>query len=290
MENTIKVGAENKNFFGLAKEEVQKNFGEAGIQILNDSIKKLNIKENSSKSEVEKLISDIENKLAKNHNRNELKSFSNELHQKLIMYERFSPLFWNFLSDKRKEDNELILSERSEDPGCDPGYKWELDGLESKILEYLYQKYDSSYILEDLKIKEEELADIIIGLDNKGMIKIDNKNWILTDDGKDILRLEGKILELISKNCDSLYILENLKIKEEDLADIIICLENKGMIKIDNKNWILAEKGREIFEKRENLFKKLKIGYLRGDINSREEYNSRKKELEDIPQISIYIL
>ncbi len=93
--------------------------------------------------------------------------------------------------------------------------------------------------------------------------------------------LENKILELIHKGCVISYIEKNLNITEEDLADIIIELDEKGFIKLQDKNWVLTDQGKEIFVKREEELKKLKIDYLRGDIN-REEFDNRKKELSDI--------
>lgn len=92
--------------------------------------------------------------------------------------------------------------------------------------------------------------------------------------------LENKILELIRQGCTISYIEKNLDIKEEDLADIIIELDEKGFIKLQDKNWVLTDQGKEIFMKREEDFKKLKIDYLRGEIN-RDEFDKRKKELSD---------
>ncbi len=281
MENDI----EKKNFLGLVKDEVHKNFGESGIQIYNESIKKLNIGENASIHEVEKLVSEIGKSLVQADI--DSKAFSNELRQKLNVYEKFSPRFWNFLSDKKgKDPKEGSKAKYSE--GQLKSQKSE--GLEGKILELLYQRYDSYYILKGLNIKEEELADIIICLDNKGLIKNKDKNWILTEKGKDILKLEGKILSFIETGNNNIdKILHELSIDEESLADMIIDLEFKELIILKDKNWILTKKGKDIFEKRENVFKKLKIEYLHGEINSRDEYNTRKKELEDMPQtIFIY--
>lgn len=93
--------------------------------------------------------------------------------------------------------------------------------------------------------------------------------------------LENKILGLIRQGCTISYIEKNLNIKEEDLADIIIELDEKGFITLQDKNWVLTDQGKEIFVKREEELKRLKIDYLRGDIN-KEEFEKRKKELLDI--------
>lgn len=290
---------EKKNFLGLVKDEVQKNFGESGTHIYNESIKKLNIRENASMYEVEKLVSEIGKSLAQADI--DSKNFSNELRQKLIVYEKFSPRFWNFLSDNngkeegaKSQESEGLKSQKSENLKLEEGVNskesqglksQKSEGLEGKILELLYQNYDSYYILKGLEITEEELADIILCLDNKGLIKNKDKKWILTEKGKDILKLEGKILSFILTGNNIDNILHELSIEEESLADIIIDLEFKELIILKDKNWKLTEKGKDIFKKRENIFKKLKIEYLHGDIRSRDEYNARKKELEEMPQI-----
>lgn len=93
--------------------------------------------------------------------------------------------------------------------------------------------------------------------------------------------LENNILELLRQGCIISDIEKNLNIKEEDLADIIIGLDEKGLIILQDKNWILTDKGKEIFVKREEELKKLKIDYLRGEIN-KDEFDRRKRELSDI--------
>src|SRR3989304_1597130 len=67
---------------------------------------------------------------------------------------------------------------------------------------------------------------------------------------------------------------------EETLADVIINLEMEGYVALNEKNWILTEKGKEIFNGGKEEFKLLKIEYLHGRIN-KEEYNKRKKELDE---------
>ena len=98
-------------------------------------------------------------------------------------------------------------------------------------------------------------------------------------------KLESRILELLRQESSISRMVKVLDIKEENLADSIIDLEIQGFITLESKKWKLTEKGNEIFEKRDNLLKKLKIEYLYGKINNREEYNKRKKDLEDISYI-----
>lgn len=97
--------------------------------------------------------------------------------------------------------------------------------------------------------------------------------------------LESKVLELLNREYAINYIIREFNIKDEYLADIIISLEDRGLITLRDKKWKITEKGKDIFEKRDRLFKKLKIEYLYGEIDSRDEYDRRRKELEDISQI-----
>lgn len=98
--------------------------------------------------------------------------------------------------------------------------------------------------------------------------------------------LEIKVLELLNREYDITYIIRELNIKDEHLADIIIGLDDDKLIMLKDKKWKITEKGRDIFEKRDQLFKKLKIEYLYGEIG-REEYNRRMQELGDISQFVI---
>ncbi|VVB86612.1 Uncharacterised protein [uncultured archaeon] len=105
MEKDIKMTKEErKNYLGLVKDEIQKSFGESGIQVYEKAIKKLKTGENPSKREVEKLVSEIEPSLAILYGSSRSKPFCNELHQKLIECEKFSPIFMQLLSGSIKKD------------------------------------------------------------------------------------------------------------------------------------------------------------------------------------------
>lgn len=97
--------------------------------------------------------------------------------------------------------------------------------------------------------------------------------------------LESKVLELLNREYAISYITRELNIKDEYLADIIISLEDKGLVTLKDKKWKISEKGKDIFEKRCQLLKKLKMEYLYGDIGNRDEYDRKRKELEDMSQI-----
>lgn len=97
--------------------------------------------------------------------------------------------------------------------------------------------------------------------------------------------LEIRVLELLNQEYAINYITRELNIKEEYLADIIISLEDKGLAALVDKKWKITEKGKDIFEKKDKLLKKLKVRYIHGEIDSRDEYDRRRKELEDISQI-----
>lgn len=93
--------------------------------------------------------------------------------------------------------------------------------------------------------------------------------------------LFNKILSLIDLGYDIDAILKELNIEEESLADMLIELETEEFIILKNKRWILTEKGKNILKEREGLLKKLKIEYIRGNID-KEEFQKRKKELESV--------
>ncbi len=92
--------------------------------------------------------------------------------------------------------------------------------------------------------------------------------------------LETRVLKLLSQGLTVNDIGKKIAADEETLADVIINLEMEGYVALNEKNWILTEKGKEIFNGGKEEFKLLKIEYLHGRINT-EEYNKRKKELEE---------
>lgn len=99
--------------------------------------------------------------------------------------------------------------------------------------------------------------------------------------------LKSIVLEMLNKGQQIDQIEEILKIEEEALADIIIDLDTGGFVILQDKQWIITKKGIDIFKEREEKLKKLKIEYLHGDIN-REEYDIRKRELDDLLRISYF--
>lgn len=92
----MEKGKEENNFIEIIKDEIQKNLGDEGILVYKKLIMKLNIGENPSKEEVENLVAEID------HNKLFGKTFREELHQKLNMCEKFSPIFWNLILGKIK--------------------------------------------------------------------------------------------------------------------------------------------------------------------------------------------
>lgn len=94
--------------------------------------------------------------------------------------------------------------------------------------------------------------------------------------------IENKVLIFLELRYKIDEILKELGTEEESLADMIIELETKELIILENKNWILTQKGKGIVKEiKEESLKKLKIEYLHGNIN-KEEFHKKKKELESV--------
>lgn len=93
--------------------------------------------------------------------------------------------------------------------------------------------------------------------------------------------IENKILSFLELGCNIDAILDKLDIDKESLADAIIELDIKGLIYLDNKNWILTQKGKDTLKEMKELLKGLKFEYIYGNI-SREEFWKKRKELESI--------
>lgn len=98
---------------------------------------------------------------------------------------------------------------------------------------------------------------------------------------------EYKILSLLELGYNIDAILKELNIEEENLADLILDLNNREFITLENKNWVLLEKAKGVLkEKREGLFKRLKVEYMYGKID-KQEFRQKRKELEIILQTPI---
>lgn len=92
--------------------------------------------------------------------------------------------------------------------------------------------------------------------------------------------IENKILSLLELGYDIDKMLNELNIENEEyLADMIIALENKELIILDNKSWILTQKGKDILKEMKDLLKRIKIDYLHGNID-KDEFQKKRKELE----------
>ena len=99
---------------------------------------------------------------------------------------------------------------------------------------------------------------------------------------------ENKILSLLELEHKIDEILKDLGMDEGSLADIIIELEDKELIILKDKNWTLSQKGKDKLKyAKEELLKKLKIDYIRGNI-SKEEFQLKKRELESIATIETH--
>lgn len=97
-------------------------------------------------------------------------------------------------------------------------------------------------------------------------------------------KTEYKILSLLGSGFGIDMILKELNTDEGSLADIIIELDIKDLIVLEDKNWILTEKGKDILKEMKVQLKKLKVDYLYGSI-TKEEFQKRKIELESIINI-----
>src|SRR3972149_4466239 len=91
--------------------------------------------------------------------------------------------------------------------------------------------------------------------------------------------LETIVLDLLSQGYLTYNIEKKLDLKDEDLADIIINLEEKGLVILKDKKWRITEKGKGESEKRRaEKLKKIKIDFFHGEID-KDEYHKKKKEL-----------
>lgn len=102
MENN-KISGEKKDYLGFIKDNIQKSYGDTGIQVYEKSIRTIKIGENPSKNEVEKLVSEIELALGRLRGDNTTKPFFIDLRKKLIEYEKFSPIFLQLMSGSLKK-------------------------------------------------------------------------------------------------------------------------------------------------------------------------------------------
>ncbi len=93
---------------------------------------------------------------------------------------------------------------------------------------------------------------------------------------------ENKILMFLESGYKIDIMLKELNINEEGIADIIIDLDIKELIYLEEKNWKLTQKGKDILKVIiAELLRKLKIDYLYGNIN-KEEFQKKRKELESV--------
>lgn len=91
---------------------------------------------------------------------------------------------------------------------------------------------------------------------------------------------ENKILLFLESGYKIDIMLKELNIDEEGIADIIIDLDTKELIYLEEKNWKLTQKGKDILKEiKAELLRKLKIDYLYGNID-KEEFQKKRKELE----------
>lgn len=93
--------------------------------------------------------------------------------------------------------------------------------------------------------------------------------------------IENKILSFLESGHKIDSILKELNLDEENLADEIIKLEIKGFITLEDKSWILTQKGKDVLKEMKESLKKLKIEYLHGNT-TKDEFQRKRKELETI--------
>ena len=93
--------------------------------------------------------------------------------------------------------------------------------------------------------------------------------------------IENKILSFLESGYKIDTILNDLNMDKESLADAIIELDNKGLINLEGKSWVLTQKGKDTLKEIKESLKGLKFEYIYGNI-SRDEFWKKRKELEDI--------
>jgi phage I-like protein len=96
------------------------------------------------------------------------------------------------------------------------------------------------------------------------------------DDINNLEYIENKILIFLESGYKIDNIFAELNIEEVILADKIIDLDSKGLITLEDKNWVLTQKGKDAALKgRMELLKKIKIDYLHGTINKEDFLKKR---------------
>jgi predicted transcriptional regulator len=93
--------------------------------------------------------------------------------------------------------------------------------------------------------------------------------------------VKNKILSFLESGYKIDVIIDELGIEKESLADAIIELDTKELISLNDKEWTLTQKGRDVLGEMKEHLKGLKVEYMYGNI-SKDEFWKKKKELEDI--------
>lgn len=91
--------------------------------------------------------------------------------------------------------------------------------------------------------------------------------------------VENKILSFLESGHKISTIIKELNIDDESLADVIIELDAKGLVSLDNKKWVLTKKGKGVLQEMKELLRDLKLEYMHGNID-RDEFWKKRKELE----------
>lgn len=255
MEKDIKVTEkEKRNYLGIVKDNIQKSFGESGIQVYDQAIKKLNIGENSSKNEVEKLVSEIETSLTKRFGGNKSKPFCDELRQKLIECEKFSPIFWQLLSGSLEKDKEASESKIKKE--MDSFFKKGIPD-ESDIIEIA-----NLLVIKGVK-QDKKLTETLMNLSMEKVIT-DLNGFIIDSEIKSFLNKLPTYSETDSKDLINYLKMNKINVSDEDIKERI---EKERLImkfgNLNEKEINAEEKFRQyitmIFDKKKNY------GYLKNN-------------------------
>jgi hypothetical protein len=179
MVKDIKVTeGEKKDFLRLIKDSIKKNYGDPGIQVYEKSIRMLKIGENPSNIEVEKLVSEIEISLARLYGDNISKPFCNELHKKLVEYDKFSPMFLQLMSGtlKKKEASPELKIKEELGRFFEKGIPDESDIIDlASLLVIKGIKQDKKQLIETLKYLSTEIITSDL---NSNIIDIEIKYFL----------------------------------------------------------------------------------------------------------------
>jgi hypothetical protein len=188
--------------------------------------------------------------------------------------------------DYGKMSNEIIAEIRKkkdlDENSTASDLKQFIDLIEASIVTFS-GKLEATKISNLLRAKASEVrtSPAEVTVDKEITLSTEEKYTVKTGEYINNLEyIDNQILTLLDLGYKIDNILNKLNIDEIILADKIIDLDSKEFITLEDKNWVLTQKGKDmVLEIRMELLKKIKIDYLHGNIN-KEDFLKKIKELE----------